>query len=136
MQQREIKFRAWNGKEMSEPFEIEEICNECGTYCFSGGAHGPEFKFGECDLMRFTGLLDKNGKEVYEGDLVNAKYLFQGQVREIRNAPVTYLEGDGAFVFGTPGTGFVAWIEVHLNDRKEIEVVGNVFENPELLNKQ
>lgn len=136
MPQREIKFRAWNGRDMSDPFLIDEVCEECGTYCFGGGALGPKFNFNECTLMQFTGLRDKDGKEVYEGDVVNATWVFQGGIREIRNAPVTYLDDSCAFVFGTPNTGFVAWIEVHLSHRKEIEVIGNLYENPELLEKK
>lgn len=77
MQQREVKFRAWNGKDMSDPFLIEEVCQECGTYCFGGGALGPIFNFNECVLMECTGLKDKNGKEVFEGDVVNARWVSQ-----------------------------------------------------------
>ena len=147
MQQREIKFRAWNGKDMSDPFLIDEVDSDRGIYCHPGWVRnknpggpmfefGPDFPIGTCVLMQATGLKDKDGKEIYEGDLVTAKHLFQGEVREIRNVPVTFLENSGAFIFGTPKTGFIVWAEIHLSQRMGIEIVGNIYENPGLLEKK
>jgi len=62
---RPIKFRAWDGETMSKPFVLSDICNECGTY------NGPTgHSMGECEIMQYTGLKDKNGKEIYEGDIL------------------------------------------------------------------
>ena len=58
--QREIKFRVWDGKEMREPPPLNEWDMEDG-----------EFWVSYCDnpIMQYTGLRDKNGREVYDGDL-------------------------------------------------------------------
>jgi len=77
-------------------------------------------------LMQFTGLLDKNGKEIYEGDVVRD---FDG------NVGVVEWVKDGWNVSGfwsssqdEPGRAF--------SENAEFEIIGNIYENPELLNEE
>ncbi len=72
------------------------------------------------ELMQFTGLLDKNGKEIYEGDV--AKYFFKGNSRYY-NLTVKDLLEVGMMI----QDGF---------KYEESEVIGNIYENHELTSKQ
>lgn len=70
----------------------------------------------ECEVMQFTGLKDKNGKEIYEGDIVS----FLGETWE-----VIYFETYAGFMLGN-GNDL-------MNITTQEELIGNIYENPELL---
>ena len=71
----------------------------------------------DCFLMQYTGLKDKNGKEIYEGDVV---------AESMRTDVVTYnLSGFIPFAFADFGDEAYSAIDC--------EVIGNIYENPELI---
>lgn len=78
-------------------------------------------------VMQFTGLLDKSGKEIYEGDIVNVlkhyegDSLYQDEICETKFS-------DGGFYFTKPGK-----LGSYFEPYKECEIIGNIYENPELL---
>jgi len=128
---REIKFRAWNTrlKEMLEVVRLIWGKRGLESYC--------QKKFGFCgevdevELMQFTGLKDKNGKEIFEGDIVK------------RTWRLSYWESPTieTFVVGSKDCPFndYKWINEFEEDDykildKFVEVIGNIYENPELLN--
>ncbi|WP_273931966.1 YopX family protein [Lacticaseibacillus paracasei] len=129
---REIKFRAWDNLENRwyEPtFEgyrgkIEEIMlsprgrltMRTMTELIDESMFPNRF-----ELMQYTGLKDKNGREIYEGDIVKNEY---GKVMDIQYDPRSAAFGVGDYYFGTIGSG------------KIIEVIGNIFENPKLLEEK
>ena len=121
MEQRVIKFRAWNHSKRE--WTGFKTCID--TKAFEDG--GVMLPFQDVTLMQFTGLKDKNGREVYEGDIVRCSSS-KGCLHEI----IWRQEYGGVYVGGMP-----AWYLSDLNDgyawTGSEEVTGNVFENPELL---
>lgn len=92
---------------------------------YNGNIYGGLVKLDEIELMQSTGLVDKNGKEVFVGDIIKCT---RGCPHEV------YLEKEygGTFIGGMPavylkdlGEGY-AWTEHE-------EVIGNIYENPEFL---
>lgn len=77
----------------------------------------------ECILMQYTGLKDKNGKEIYEGDICkNGDYESDAHAYNYRIEEVVYNEKEASF----SGWNFN-------EDGMTCEVIGNIYENPELL---
>ncbi len=81
-------------------------------------------------LEQYTGLKDKNGKEIWEGDILRWKHYYEITGEDIETtAKVYWEEKDASFVVGD-------WFESlgHLVDEDKVEVIGNIHENPEVLN--
>jgi uncharacterized phage protein (TIGR01671 family) len=90
--------------------------------------------FPEVHLMQYTGLKDKNGREIYESDIVEYYYCksdcmkpnYEKNAHEIKTSEVIFDYG----MFGVEGCAINL---SHVGIRKQIEVIGNIYENPELL---
>ena len=83
---------------------------------------------------QFTGLTDKNGRKIFEGDIIHLEYsqvFFGGVYFGEYTAEVSYKEG----CFITDGTNNGDEIETPLSgfDNDEVEIIGNIHDNPELL---
>lgn len=118
---REVKFRVWD-KKMSFRFKMSKPFNPF----FFGGVFTAKAVF-----MQFTGLSDTNGREVYEDDLLG--YWVKDVDRNDKLLLCRVMFNDGSFS---------ADISCYLNGRlftelkpclKKYTVVGNIYENPELL---
>jgi len=89
-------------------------------------------------IQQFTGLFDKNGREIYEGDIIRRMYGMNQKY--IKNAEIMFgecpedNEDDGNFIGWYINYLGNNWGKASLYDEKDyIEVIGNIFENPELL---
>lgn len=120
---REIRFRAWDSVRKRMVYE--------GNVNFNGWVW--DFKGEDCPLdtdvlMQYTGLKDKNRKEIYEGDVIvsHANGTYQGEVR--------YSAPNWLVVWGKDGLS-----DAILLDSLTwygMEIIGNIYENPELLDDQ
>lgn len=121
---REIKFRAWFGEEHKMiPFDELHIELENGEYTVWYSLDGDSIQDGLCvedfNIMQYTGLKDKNGKEIYEGDIVRLP-----EDEDYKYYSIIYSKNRLGFTLSN-GCGFGL--------SYGIEVVGNIYENPELL---
>lgn len=107
---REIKFRAWDEDEgvMLKPFKVYEVVST------------PMLILEKDILLQYTGLKDKNGKEIYEGDILKTAVGI-GYVRE----------NHGMFCLKKPGLNALKPFMRRVNH--PLEVIGNIYEDPELL---
>ena len=117
---REIKFRSYSSHnhKMYPVSNIEWDIDGRIWVTADDGKNGIELIDEEAHLMPYTGLHDKNGREIYESDIVKNE---RGKVMEVLYDPRSAAFGVGDYYFGTIGSG------------KILEVIGNIFENPELL---
>ncbi|WP_339052874.1 YopX family protein [Fusobacterium animalis] len=120
---RKIKFRAWHKEKkiMGEVLGIDILHKEIFFSNEDVDCYGfSDFKY--IELMQYTGLKDKNNKEIYEGDIIT---LHNSKYKVIFN-----IEG-ARFVLRNDEFELEITFINHNNER--MEIVGNIYENPELL---
>ena len=125
---RPIKFRAWDKAE-GRMYPIEQWANKSWVAIpiqdDEDTWHLEQRELKDIELMQFTGLLDKNGKEIYEGDIVKADYQTDPFEVLYLNACFTARDRMGHFI-GAIGLD-------HPKVEATCEIIGNIYENPELL---
>lgn len=130
--EREIKFR---GKRISNGEWLygdlmQDNMNGCCIYPLENKGLKQVLR---CTIGQFTGLYDKNGKEIYEGDIVLTPFIdpiFGDMVGEDLCVKRQVKFNDGSFVVNE-GNGFI-YLECFTRNN-HIEICGNIHDNPELL---
>ena len=119
------KYRAWLKKKQEMDNEVDQINWFNGELDFIGDGITYMVKADDLVLMQSTGLFDKNGQEVFVGDIIKCT---RGCPHEV------YLEKEygGTYVGGMPAIYLKGLLNGYAWTGDE-EIIGNVFENPELL---
>ena len=138
---RDIKFRIWDGvknewlassNKDALPYYGFALVGEVMTV-----QSPPIWSLDEGNVVeQFTGLKDINGTEIYEGDIIIQKSL--GSNKSECRGKITYKEDHAAFMFEVYERGKpVMWLFLNeFNPEKTCEVIGNIHENPELLEEK
>ncbi len=103
---RVIKFRAWSKYNQGMRYNILNL---------------GKFKNEFWERMQFTGLKDKNGKEIYEGDIIeykNVLFVVEWE-KEFCQFKLSFIEKEGFLDLGYK--------------TRELKIIGNIYENPELV---
>lgn len=124
---REIKFRAWH-KNLKKMFKIGQITLEKGIWNFEPNdrdfigmsiPYQPSFV-----LMQYTGLNDKNGKEIYEGDIVG-----DNKIKWI----VKWNKNRMGFSLYPTKEQLYDEMPINIENKLGFKILGNIYDNPELL---
>lgn len=137
MKKREIKFRAWDKIDKKLRYDIEilfsrnSIINNKFCVDFSGIDDAEETDLENINLMQYINLKDKNGKEIFEGDIVEVSHSAWHL-----NCEVKYFEQ--ATCFGIESLdkidkGVRKSFKNVIEEGLTVKVIGNIYENPELL---
>lgn len=125
---REIKFRAWDN-ENKEMLKVQELDFEDtfynGRLAIRVEQYNDYFDLDDMILMQFTGLYDKNGKEIYEGDILQID-VDRAYVKWDNKYGYFQLIPIGDYYFDSDVIGQAL-------EYLEAEVIGNIYDNPELL---
>ena len=128
------KYRAWH-KTWEDMCKVKRICfNDDGNVTrvlvkgrelVKGVNFGSDTRLDEIELMQSTGLFDKNGKEVFVGDIIKCTRGCLHEVYIEKEYGGTYIGGMPAIYLKGIGGGY-AWTGDEV-------IIGNVYQNPELL---
>lgn len=121
---KKIKFRGWSryNEQMIKPKYF--ISMDGLKLCDNDGFINKDYPE-DIILMQFTGLLDKQGKEIYEGDIVNVSY---GKQKESFRRKIIYNSKIASFIVSCGDN-----INSRILEISVFEVIGNIYENKELM---
>ncbi|WP_236809606.1 YopX family protein [Bacillus glycinifermentans] len=138
---REIKFRAWNAPLKKMDYSPLNAVGFDGKVYYGNADITGFFE----NIMQYTGLKDKNGREIYEGDIIHCvHWFFDGnEIEEHFTASVGFR--DGSFTLENINSRYysdytaeengkgICWIGDINYCEEDYEVIGDVYRNPDLL---
>lgn len=146
---REIKFRAWDRqtKKMSDNFVLfgeftlmgavhawqDEEAAIAGLKWDMTDKHDSLTRLNDLEIMQYTGLKDKNGKEIYEGDILKVEAPYEGE-DNTKNVEVKWhdeggyiLEWSNGFSGGDADLTLYGWAKL---EDYQFEIIGNIYKPP------
>lgn len=124
---RDIKFRVWSEK-YKKMLEVQK-------HSFKTGLSMPYGSNMECyfeKIMQYTGLKAENGKEIYEGDILSIKIYSGDKVIVEGKTVVEFKDGCFGVIWGHDK----AFLSLNSFFKAKFEVIGNIYENLELLERE
>lgn len=134
---REIKFRAWDGENMNSEFIIVDTAwmmnKEVGCPVNAGFKNMQE-QAENWIIMQYTGLKDKNGKEIYEGDILNTNtFRAKAVTPYIVEEALPFIKLVNAKGWAYDNGDYYEGGNIMSHEWKKFEVIGNIYENKDLL---
>lgn len=135
---RDIKFRLWSkiGKKFikTDDPDLNFVINSDGYLYSIENFYGEIYVSLQLDIvvLQFTGLQDINGKDIYEGDILKYNFPYDGRLKHV--SPVKFLETEASFGIKDIYGNEIPLYRITANNY--FEVVGNIYENPELLEEK
>lgn len=132
---RDIKFRLWSkiGKKFIETDnpDLDFVINNNGylysiEYCCGETCILPQM---DTEVLQFTGLKDRNGKEIYEGDILKYNFPYDGRLKHVSS--VKFLETEASFGIKDRYGNEIPLYRIAANNY--FEIIGNIYENKNLL---
>lgn len=126
---REIKFRAWDKEHKKMDY---------APYVYAGELN--DLINGMKNLMQYTGLKDKNGKEIYCSDILKQFQYYNNfgdeKENEYRNGLVVWVEKEARWQVREHQkhpNGYEADVDCNFQQTNRREIIGNIYEQPELV---
>lgn len=125
------RFRAWL-PDVQKMLRVKALVYEEKTRCVCGYAYDFYIEDENAIIMQSTGLKDKNGQEIFEGDIVSDGY-DTGDIKNHETLGFYMVDKKGIECWFSDGATIEDFEEYVKTAFKIIEVIGNIYENPELL---